>query len=209
MRHSDSRSPTIKGVSSLGSTSNTLADLRHGAWRDRGVARCDRAVLGETFTDMNRRVRPQWSPWCSPSAGAFPAVASAHAVLERTTPVASATVPASPASGHADLRRGGGAAVRGDFGHRRRRPPAGGGYAVRGPRRPRHARHQREASAPGLVPGLLAGDLGRRPPGAGSVHVRGWPKPRRRSPVRDSLAERDRRRPPSWCSCAGWCFSRS
>ena len=45
---------------------------------------------------MNRRVRLAVVAVVLAAAGAFPAVASAHAVLERTTPVASATVPASP-----------------------------------------------------------------------------------------------------------------
>ncbi len=45
---------------------------------------------------MNRWARLAVVAMVLAAAGAFPAVASAHAVLERTTPVASATVPASP-----------------------------------------------------------------------------------------------------------------
>ena len=46
--------------------------------------------------------------------------------------------------------------------------------------RRRHARRPAEEARRGLVPRLLARDLGRRPPGARRVHVRGRPEPRAR-----------------------------
>ena len=46
---------------------------------------------------MSHRARAALVVVVLAAAGAFPAAASAHAVLEKTTPLASATVPASPA----------------------------------------------------------------------------------------------------------------
>ena len=65
--------------------------------------------------------------------------------------------------------------------------------------RPEHARHPAEAEPPaGLVPRLLARDLGRRAPGQGRVHVRRRPEPRPGAAVRHPLADRERghARPP-------------
>ena len=59
--------------------------------------------------------------------------------------------------------------------------------AACGGRRPTPTRSSSRSSrtSRGLVPRLLAGDLGRRPSGAGRVHVRGRPEPRARAAVRD------------------------
>ena len=102
-----------------------------------------------------------------------PAVASAHAYLVKTVPTPACGPGHSASTVAAHLRRGRRAAVRDHLGHRRRGRAAdhrtGQPLAIQ----PRHAGRAAEAHLPtGLVPDLLAGDLGRRPPRAGRLHVR-------------------------------------
>src|SRR5262249_48254687 len=63
--------------------------------------------------------------------------------------------------------------------HRRKREAGDDGVGIAVAGEPRHARGAREAwSARGLVPGLLAGDLGRRSPRSGGGYVFGRGPPR-------------------------------
>ncbi len=102
-----------------------------------------------------------------------PAAASAHAYLVKTVPAASVILTTAADGRAAHVRRGGRAALRDHLGHRRPRPSGDDrrGYALAVGSR--HARRPDQARGRGLVPRLLARDLGRRPSGAGSVHVRG------------------------------------
>ena len=77
------------------------------------------------------------------------------------------------------LRRGGRAPFRDHLGYERRQRAGGDGCAGAFAGRSRHAdRAASPQAAGGLVPGVLAGDLGRRAPGAGCLHIRCRHKPR-------------------------------
>ncbi len=64
--------------------------------RDRVRAGRDRALLGETLADVSGRARAAVLAVVIAAAGVFPAVASAHAVLQKTVPTASQTVAHAP-----------------------------------------------------------------------------------------------------------------
>ncbi len=120
------------------------------------------------------------------AALALPAVASAHAYLTKTFPSPSVILDSAPRRRRAHLRRGRRAALRDHLGHRQGRPPGDDrpGSQVAG--EPRHAdRSAPPAPGGGLVPRLLACDLGRRPPGAGRLHLRSRPERRARAAVQD------------------------
>ncbi len=108
--------------------------------------------------------------------------ASAHAYLTKTFPVASAVLDAPPP----DVALTFDEAVEPRFAIisvTDKDAPPGDDRArcSRSAGEPGHAgRAARAAPAGGLVPRLLAGDLGRRPPGAGCVHLRGRPERRGR-----------------------------
>ena len=99
---------------------------------------------------------------------------------------------APPQAGRADLQRGGRAAVRHRLRDRRRGAPADGRAPAPLAGEPRHAARPAQAHARGLVPRLLARDLGRRPPRAGRVHVCGRAERRPRAAVPDPVDVGDR-----------------
>ena len=85
-----------------------------------------------------------------------------------------------------DLRRSGRAALRDHLGHRQGRPSGDDRRSTPFGRRPRHADRPAAAASPGgLVPRLLAGDLGRRSSRPGRIHVCRRAKPRPGAAVRD------------------------
>ena len=82
----------------------------------------------------------------------------------RTVPAGERHAQRAAAAGRADLQRGGRAALRDRLGHRRGRPAGDGRPAAPVAGEPGHAaRPAASAIARGLVPRLLARDLGRRP----------------------------------------------
>ncbi len=119
-------------------------------------------------------------------AFAAPAAASAHAYLVQTVPTPSGVLTAPPAtvSARPTTRRSS------PVSRSSRSPMPAAGSS---PPPPSHARRPnpdtlvvplQAASAGGLVPGLLAGDLRRRAPGAGRLHVRDRARTRARAAVR-------------------------
>ena len=121
-----------------------------------------------------------------------PAAASAHAYLIKTSRRRAASSTPRPRTSRSPSTRRSSRASRSSRSptrtptRRRPRPvqPLAG--------EPRHARRPAPAApARGLVPRLLAGDLGRRPSGAGRVHVRGRAEPGPGAAVRDPAHRAD------------------
>ena len=187
---SDTPAPTIEAVSDLGgSSSSTLTIVALDRRRDRRRAR-DRRPRDERPAADVRRAAVLSA--VAAAALALPAAAWAHAALLRTVPEASRTINVAAARGAAHLQRADRAALRDRLGHRRGRAAGDERPAGQRARLAADARHAARARARGLVPRLLARDLGRRPPGARRVHLRGRAEPRAAAAVSRSLAERDR-----------------
>ena len=190
---SDNPAPTIEAKASLGGGSIV------------GARRSSRSSLGAVGVDP-RRASPcspgaagrgswhdapgagrRWSRSSRWSALAAPGRGVGARVPGQDVPVGERH-PQRPAPGRRPhLRRGGRAALRDHLGHRRgrharRRPAPAAPLAGE----PRHARRAAAAApAGGLVPRLLARDLGRRASGAGRLHLRGRPEPGAGAAVRD------------------------
>ena len=123
---------------------------------------------------------------------AIPASAAAHAYLVRTVAVGERRRQHPTRAGLAHLRRGGRAALRDHLGDRRRRASGDVGLAAAIAVRPGHARRAAEEDPGGVVPRLLAGDLGRRASRPRCVHVRRRAEPGTATAIRDPVDRRER-----------------
>ena len=107
------------------------------------------------------------------------------------------------------LQRAHRAALRRHLGHGRPGQPGDGGQPCDRARRRELDLHQAAHAQAGLVPRLVARDLGRRPSRAGRIHVRRRAEPWAAAAVRDPLARARARRRPAWSPLAGRCCWRS
>ena len=163
--------------SSLGAVG---ARRRRRRARSRGGARHDPRRAGGRAA---RRLRA-----CAGAAGC--GVGARRAGIHATAGERRARPPAGAGQPH--VQRAHRAALRGDLGHERAGHPGDREQPGQPAGRPEHDLRRDEAGHAGLVPRLVARDLGRRAPGARRVHVRGRAEPRPAAAVRDSVARRER-----------------
>ncbi len=191
---SDTPSPTIKSVSSIGGGELDARGRRAGRWaRSASCSGSSRSSPGGGRWHEAPRAgcsRPRHGGGGARGArrrlGARSA--AAHVALgerRREQPAR---------AGQAHLQRGGRAPLRDRLGHRRGRPQRDERPAPALGDRPRHARRPAQTPAGGLVPRLLARDLRRRASGPRRLHVRGRAEPGARAAVRQSRRSQRPRR---------------